>query len=121
MPKKILIVDDNDLVSEMMSYILTSNGYVVDTLNCGEGVVDSVHNNHPDLVILDAFLPDIDGRDICKTLKLDKNTRDMPVIICSGNDDIEQSLAQEGGPNDVLHKPFDISSLIYKVQTHLAA
>jgi DNA-binding response OmpR family regulator len=121
MAKKILIVDDNELMIEVMTYILISNGYEVISFNHGENIFNDIRANHPDLVILDALLPGMDGRDICKLIKLNKNTQDLPVIICSGSDDIDESLTQKGAPNDVLHKPFDINNLIEKVEYQLAA
>jgi DNA-binding response OmpR family regulator len=121
MPKKILIVDDNELIIEVMSYILINNGYDVSSLSSGEHVVDEVKHTHPDLLILDAIMPGLDGREICKILKDDKETKSLPVIICSGEEDLDDVLTQEGAPNDVLHKPFDMTALIDKVQFQLAA
>jgi DNA-binding response OmpR family regulator len=122
MPKKILIVDDNELMIEIMTYILINRGYDVMALYNGDEVIDHIKTNQPDLVILDMMLPaGVDGRDICKSIKLNKETRDLPVILCSGDDDVDQSIRQLGPPNDVLHKPFDINSLIQKVEFQLAA
>lgn len=121
MLKKILIVEDNELLIEVMTYILISNGYDVIALSHGENVFNEIKITHPDLVILDAVLPGMDGRDICQLIKLNKATRDLPVIICSGDDSIDESLQQKGAPDDVLHKPFDITSLIEKVEYQLAA
>lgn len=121
MNKKILIVDDNELIAEVMSYILTNNGYQVDTLNSGDGVVAQINNTHPDLIIMDIKLPGVDGRDICKIIKHNKATEHLPVIICSANDDIADSLRQEGPPNDILSKPFDMTALLNKVEHQLAA
>ncbi len=121
MNKKILIVDDNELITEVMSYILTNNGYDVTTLNTGDGVVDQIKDTQPDLVIMDIMLPGVDGRDICRIIKHNKATQNLPVIICSGNDDIESALKQEGAPNDVLPKPFDMTVLLDKVEHQLAA
>ncbi|OOQ61488.1 response regulator [Mucilaginibacter pedocola] len=121
MNKRILIVDDNELVTEVMSYILTNNGYDVTTLNSGDGVVAHIRTTHPDLVIMDIVLPGVDGRDICRIIKHNKATQNLPVIICSGNDDIEESLNQEGAPDDILPKPFDMTVLLNKVEHQLAA
>lgn len=121
MTKKILIVDDNDLIVEVMSYILANNGYEVSSLSSGEEVINEVNNIHPDLLILDAMLPGMDGRDICKVLKMDKQTHDMPVIMCSANEEVAKSLNQTGAPDDFLSKPFDMSTLLYKVEHQLAA
>ncbi len=121
MPKKILIVDHNALMLDVMTYILISNGYEVISISNGNEVFSHVKTDHPDLIILDALLPGIDGIEMCQLLKLNKTTQNLPVIICSGDDEIDQSLTQTGAPDDVLHKPFDIHSLIEKVEYRLAA
>ena len=121
MSKKILIVDDNEFMVEVMAFILNSKGYEVITLPNGDNVLNSVLLNHPDLVILDASMPGMDGREVCKLLKLNESTRRLPVIMCSAIDDIDESLKQNGAPNDVLHKPFDTQELIEKVELQLAA
>jgi DNA-binding response OmpR family regulator len=119
--KKILIVDDNKLIVEVMTYILISKGSEVISLYNGDEVLNNIKDNHPDLVILDDTLPGMTGRDICQLLKLNGSTKNLPVIMCSGNDDIAESLNQKGAPDDVLQKPFDISSLVDKVEFQLAA
>lgn len=121
MAKKILIVDDNALMVEVLSYILANNGYEVIALSNGNEVFKQIKANHPDLVILDAILPGIDGIEICKLLKLNKTTQNLPVIMCSGDDDLDVTLQKKGAPDDILHKPFDIASLIEKVEYQLAA
>lgn len=121
MNKKILIVDDNELIVEVMSFILTSNGYDVSSLYTGDHVVNEVESTHPDLLILDVMLPGIDGLDICRILKHNKATQNLPVIICSANDNLESAMKQEGAPNDVLPKPFDMTVLLNKVELQLAA
>ena len=121
MKEKILIVDDNEMVLEIMCYILTSKGYEVSALNSGENVIAKVNQTRPDLVILDLNLGDMNGGDICKTLKESDSTKHTPVIICSAKDDADEALTQDGPPDAVLHKPFDISDFIEKVEYQLAA
>jgi DNA-binding response OmpR family regulator len=121
MQKKILIVEDNVLMIEVMTYILMSNGYEVISLTNGNDVFNQIKNFHPDLVILDAILPGINGREICQLIKLNKTTSNLRVLMCSGDDSIDDALKQNGAPDDILHKPFDISCLIEKVEYQLAA
>ncbi|MEB0264153.1 response regulator, partial [Mucilaginibacter sp. 10I4] len=121
MRKRILIVDDNELIVEVMSYILINNGYDVSSLPNGDRVIEEVQKTHPDLLIMDANMPGMDGRDICKILKLNKSTMDTPVIICSAEEDLDAALNGEGAPDDILHKPFDMTALIKKVEVQLAA
>lgn len=121
MSKKILIVDDNEYMIEIMTFILISKGYEVIALPSGENVLNSIFFNHPDLIILDAVMPGMDGREICKLLKLNRSTRELPVIMCSAEDNIDESLRQQGAPDDVLHKPFDTKELLEKIEMQLAA
>ncbi len=121
MAKKILLVDDNEFMIEVMAAILHSRGYETMALYNGENVLSTVNTTHPDLVILDITMPGMDGREVCKLLKLNRSTRQLPVIMCSANDDIDETLTQKGAPDDVLHKPFDSIELIEKVEMQLAA
>jgi DNA-binding response OmpR family regulator len=122
MCKKILIVEDNVLMVEVMTYILINCGYDVIALTNGDEVFNRIKSAHPDLVILDAILPGMNGKEICQLIKLNKTTRNLPVIMCSGDEDsIDESLKQNGAPDDVLHKPFDVNALIEKVEFQLAA
>ena len=102
MRKRILIVDDNELIVEVMSYILINNGYDVFSLPNGDRVIEEVKKTHPDLLIMDANMPGMDGRDICKILKLNKSTMDTPVIICSAEEDLDAALNGEGRLRAVL-------------------
>jgi len=122
MSKKILIVDHDKLMVEVMTYILMSHGYeVFSSTNAGD-VFKNIKASHPDLVIIDAILPEIGGNEICQLIKLNKTTQNLPVIMSSGDEDsIKQWLKQKGAPDDILVKPFDISYLIEKVQHQLAA
>ena len=104
-----------------MAYILVSNGYEVFTLSNGTEVFNNIKKIHPDLVILDVVLPGINGNEICQLMKLNKATRNLPVIMCSGDEGLEDTMHQEGAPDDILQKPFDITSLIKMVEYQLAA
>ncbi len=122
MCKKILIVEDNVLMTEVMTYILMNCGYDVISVTNGSEVFNRIKSAHPDLVILDAILPGMNGTEICQLIKLNKTTENLPVIMCSGDEDsIDESLKQNGAPDDVLHKPVDINALIEKVEFQLAA
>jgi len=121
MSKKILIVEDNALLIEVMTYILRNNGYEVIAISNGSDVFNYIKANHPDLIILEAILPGINGKEICQLIKLNQTTRNLPVIMCSVDEAAGESLNQKGAPNDVLQKPFDINSLIKMVEFQLAA
>ena len=121
MPKRILIVEDNVLMLEVMTYILINSGYEVFTLPNGQEVFNNIKKNHPDLVIMEEMLPGMNGMEICQLIKLNKTTSKLPVIIFSGEDSASDSLDQKGAPDAVLEKPFDISSFLQNVEYQLAA
>jgi DNA-binding response OmpR family regulator len=121
MSKKILIVDDNEFIVEIMTYILNNKGYDVIALYDGNNVIQQIKTDNPDLVILDMMLPGADGRDICKAIKTDDEIKNLPVIMCTGSDNIDFNMKQHGSPNDVLCKPFDIDALANMVAYQLAA
>jgi len=121
MAKKILILDNNELMIEVLTYILTANGYDVVSFSDAGNIFNNIKATHPDLIILDVLLPGMDGHDICRLIKLNRDTKNLPVIICSASDDIGKTLGQNGAPDDVLHKPFGINNLIEKVGYQLAA
>jgi CheY-like chemotaxis protein len=119
--KKILIVEDNALMLEVMAYILSSNGYEVCGITSGNEVFKQIKLTRPDLVIVDTDESGINSQEICRLIKLNNTTRDLPVIMCSSDEPEETSLEEKGSPNDVLEKPFDIKSLIQMVKYQLAA
>jgi DNA-binding response OmpR family regulator len=119
--KKILIVDHDELMIEVMTYILIGMGYTVFSLARPDHIFNFIRKNHPDLVILDAILPGMDSRDVCRLIKLNKQTANLPVIICSDSDEPDELTAEKGGPDDILYKPFGMNKLIEKVEYQLAA
>ena len=121
MAKKILILDNNELMIEVMTYILTANGYDVVSFSDAANIFDEIKTSHPDLIILDVFLPGLDSRELCRLIKLNRNTKNLPVIICSASDEADVAQNPKGAPDDVLLKPFSINNLIEKVEYQLAA
>lgn len=122
MTKKILILEDNELMIEVMTYILYNNGYEVVSSTYPEKVFDHIKSDHPDLVILDTWKPALDSHEVCRLLKLNVATRNLPVIICSESDDIAALYPDEKcAPNGILQKPFGMNSLIRTIEYQLAA
>ncbi|MET3606942.1 two-component system phosphate regulon response regulator PhoB [Mucilaginibacter rubeus] len=119
MNKRILILDDDQGILDIVSYLLTDSGYDVHTLSTGEQIVSVIQQFNPDLVLMDVMLADMDGRLICRDLKADNITHHIPVILISGTHDLAQSLHQKGAPNDFIPKPFDIEVLLQKVKEQL--
>src|ERR1700760_228961 len=109
--KNILVVDDDESIREMITYILESEGYKVSGLENGQAVVGTVQDTQPDLVLLDVQLGDRDGRDICRELKQLEATRKIPVIMISANSGWQALMEKKCKPDDFLSKPFDIGEL----------
>jgi DNA-binding response OmpR family regulator len=101
--------------------ILESEGYSVDLLPEGKKVFDHIDNFHPDLIILDVMLGEVDGRDLCSQIKKAKDTTHIPIIMISATHNMKEIIFEKCKPDDYLSKPFDINTLINKVQTNLSA
>ena len=116
--KRILAVDDNKDILEILRYILEDSGYEVDTLSDGHHFFDKIHERTPDLILLDVMLGDMDGRDLCKNVKTKTETHNIPVIMISASHNIS-SMSQKCMPDAFLAKPFDIKELLSTVNEEL--
>jgi DNA-binding response OmpR family regulator len=119
MGQKILVLDDDADILEIILYILVDQGFEVATLNSGATLFQRIRDFHPDLVLMDVMLGDMDGRRLCRELKLEPETQALPVILISASHDLAGTLAQEGAPDDFIAKPFDIATLVKKVNKQL--
>jgi DNA-binding response OmpR family regulator len=119
--QRILAVDDDNDILEILQYILEESGYEVSTLADGHFLFDSIREHHPDLIILDIMLGNMDGRKLCRDVKSQTDTYKIPVILISASHSVVDTLKQNGNPDDFLAKPFDISTLLNKVARQLAA
>ena len=81
MPKKILLVDDEQAIVDLLGAMLAQNGYEVVTALSGKSCLKKASENKPDLIILDVLMPDVDGFEVCKLLKEDETTKNIPVIM----------------------------------------
>jgi DNA-binding response OmpR family regulator len=118
--RRILAVDDDRGILEVLQYILEESGYEVETLADGYNLFTAVREHHPDLILLDIMLGGLDGRELCKHLKGMKETRNIPVILISASHDVAaKSFNNDGGPDDFIAKPFDIDVLLQRVKRQL--
>jgi len=121
MNKKILIIDDDPDILDILSLLLAGEGYEVRALSCGDTVFDDIKDFQPDLILMDVMLAGMDGRAICKSIKENHLTSFLPVILLSGTHDLDKSLDLPGAPNDFVAKPFDIYHLLARIENQLAA
>jgi two-component system phosphate regulon response regulator PhoB len=119
MGKKILLLDDDQSILDIVSFVLNDCGFDVQTQATGKSVFAVIAKFHPDLVLMDVMLAEMDGRLICRDLKSNILTLHIPVILISGTHNLSESLHQQGAPNDFLAKPFDLDVLLHKVNAQL--
>lgn len=112
--KKILIADDDPAILDAVSLLLQDEGYDVVTTVDGATVVTMLEEK-PNILLLDIWMSGQDGRDICRLLKSQRQTKDTPIIMISANRDTE-TIAKEAGADDFLAKPFDIDELLEKIK-----
>ncbi len=115
MAKQIMIVDDDRNILEFMHMALEFEGYDVRVSTSGKELQKMQINELPDLILLDVRLIDEDGRMICKQLKSNEQTRDVPIIMLSAHVS-ERRLRQECPVDDFLAKPFELDILLDKVE-----
>lgn len=115
---KILIIEDELVIAELEKDYLELSGFDVDIENTGDGGLEKALDNDYKLVILDLMLPGMDGFEICKKIREEKN---IPVIMVSAKkDDIDKIRGLGLGADDYMTKPFSPSELVARVKAHLA-
>ncbi len=119
---KILVVDDDPAMVEICSIVLEAQGYSVDAAYTGCEAVDRLAGSGADdvdIMLLDVMLPALDGLSVCKIVKRDPRTKDMPVIIMSASEVLRGR--GEVYADAVLPKPFDIDHLVSTVSSLISA
>ena len=117
---KILVVEDDLDVAEMLNAYFRVQGYEVFTVNWGEDGVRACQTVNPDLVVLDIRLPDIDGYEVARRLRLDRRTQDIPIIfLTEKRERIDRLQGLEVGGDDYITKPFDVQELRLRVRNAL--
>ena len=114
MAKKILVVDDEPTVRDMLKDFLTSPEYEVLTAASGEQALALAEWEEPEVILLDARMPGIDGLETCRRLKAEEKTRWIPIIMMTGFG-IMPGEAETIGAEDFISKPFDLADLLTRV------
>ena len=115
---RILVIDDDKPMLEIVKSILDNEGYVVETISNWTIVFDKIRQYKPDLIILDIFISGSDGRVICKELKKSKTTTNIPVILFSATNRLE-AYTKDSNAQGYLKKPFETMELVNIVKETL--
>jgi DNA-binding response OmpR family regulator len=115
--KRVMIADDDPGILDAVEAMLEFGGYQVSSTPNGATLLE-IHDNFPDLLLLDIWMPGTDGREVCKQLKAQESSKKMPIIMISASTELERS-AKEAGADDFLEKPFDMEELLQKIAFYL--
>ena len=117
MKTKILVVDDEKPIADILEFNLDKEGYDVFVAYDGNEAIDLVRTEEPDLVLLDIMLPEKDGMEVCREIRKDYQ---MPIIMLTAKDsEIDKVLGLELGADDYVTKPFSNRELIARVKANL--
>ncbi len=116
--KKILIADDNQNIRDALTYLLEDEGYELLLAKDGAETLQKVRELHPDILFLDIMMPEINGYDVCRTIKADPLLKDTYVIMLTAKGQVaEQERGKEVGANEYIVKPFSPMELLAKVKS----
>ena len=117
---KILIVDDEQDIVELLSYNLGKEGFSTVKAYDGEAAIGLVRSGKPDLMILDLMLPKMNGLDVCKAIRRNPETANLPIIMLTAKgEEIDKIIGLEIGADDYITKPFSVKELIARVRSIL--
>jgi len=118
--EKILIVEDEKDIVKMLEYNLKKEGFRILSAYDGEDAIDLATREHPDIVLLDLMLPGIDGLEVCKSLKAEKKSKDIPIIMLTAkSQEADKVLGLELGADDYVTKPFSPRELLARIKVVL--
>lgn len=117
---QVVIIEDEEHITELLRYNFEENGYSVFSASNGREGLKLVQEVMPDVTLLDIMIPEIDGIEVCKLLKQDAKTRDLPVIMLTAkSSEMDKVLGLEIGADDYITKPFSIRELLARAKAVL--
>lgn len=117
MPQKILVVDDDPAISEMLTIVLSAEGFDTVAVTDGALAVETAEREQPDLILLDLMLPGMNGIDICRAIRQDSA---VPIIMLTAKTDtVDVVLGLESGADDYVNKPFKAKELVARIRARL--
>jgi len=120
MTQSVLVADDEPSILLSLQVLLQKAGYEVRLARTGEEVIQSVEQSTPDLILLDAMMPQRDGYDVCQTIRADPRWTKLPIIMLTAKSrDVERQKGMALGATDYITKPFSTLDLVATVRKHL--
>src|SRR5688572_28666826 len=117
---RILVIEDEPDIRQVLDYNLRMAGHDVLATAQGQDGLKLVHDQKPDLVLLDLMLPDISGTEVCRSIKDDSGTRGIPVIVLTAKgEEIDRVVGFELGADDYVTKPFSVRELVLRIRAIL--
>jgi DNA-binding response OmpR family regulator len=117
--KRVLVVDDNRDILDVLNIILEMEGFDVKCCDDGNLVPKVVYDYDPDIILLDIMLNGIDGRELCRDLKSTGETSHIPIIMISASHTLFSGDTKECDAEDFIAKPFEINELVSKVEKYI--
>jgi DNA-binding response OmpR family regulator len=119
-PATVLIVEDDEDIARLLAHTLRKAGMTTEVRLSGADVLTHVRSRRPDLLLLDVMLPGLDGRDICRALRADPDTADLPIIMVTARaDEGERIAGLDLGADDYITKPFSPNEVVARVRALL--
>jgi DNA-binding response OmpR family regulator len=116
----LLLVEDDDRISEPLVRVLRAEGFDVDHVATGQGALDAVEEHRPDLVLLDLTLPDLDGLDVCRKVRAEHP--DLQIVMLTARaEEIDVIVGLDAGADDYVAKPFRLAELTARLRARLRA
>ena len=120
MTQSILVADDEPSILLSLQFLLQKAGFEVRLAHNGEEVIQAVEQSTPDLLLLDAMMPQRDGYDVCQTIRADPRWAELPIIMLTAKSrDVERQKGMALGATDYVTKPFSTRDLVATVRKHL--
>ncbi len=117
MSDRILLVDDEPDLRELVVFNLREAGFEVDAVGTGQEGIASATKNRPAVVILDLMLPDLPGTEVCRKIRAEASTADVPILMLTArSDEYDRVLGFEVGADDYVVKPFSVRELVLRVR-----
>jgi len=118
--EKIFIVDDEEHILELLRFNFENSGYKVETATNGAEALQKIKADPPKLILLDLMLPGMDGYDVCKEIRKESTTQNIPIIMTTAkSEELDKILGLELGADDYITKPFSIRELLARVKAVL--